>query len=151
MPNPDGQANARSILKQTGVEVHSGEFVMISINSGDWARMLQDQSLSPRGEAPYMIFSEVSEVTLVVDAADFESVRPALGDSRFERGFRLLTFTAAMDFLVVGFLAEVSRVLAEAGVPIIALSSFSRDHLLVKQDKLADALKALGPHVDNLC
>ena len=98
-----------------------------------------------------MIFSEVNEVTLVVDATDFESIRPALGDSRFERGFRLLTFTAAMEFSVVGFLAEVSRVLAEGGIPIIALSSFSRDHLLVKQDDLADSLKALGPYVDNLC
>lgn len=151
MTNLDLKSDARSILKQSGVEVHPGEFVIISFSREGWSRMLQDNSLSPRGEAPYMIFSEANEVTLVVDTADFENIRPALGDSRFERGFRLLTFTAAMDFSVVGFFAEVSGVLAEAGIPIIALSSFSRDHLVVKQDDLADALKALGPHVDNLC
>src|SRR5688500_18174738 len=131
MPNRDLISDARSILKQTGGEVHAGEFVIISIGRAVWPRMLQDHSLSPRREATYMIFSEVNEVTLVVDATDFESISPALGDSRFERGFRLLTFTAAMEFSVVGFLAEVSRVLAEGNIPIIALSSFSRDHLLV--------------------
>ena len=46
---------------------------------------------------------------------------------------------------------EVARILADDGVPIIALSAFSRDHLLVKQSDLANALKALGPHVAELC
>ena len=150
-PNHDERSDARTILKQTGVEVHAGQFAVVSVSREEWSRILKNNALSPRGDAPFMIFSEVSEVTLVVDATGFDAISPALADSRIERGFRLLTFTAAMDFSVVGFLAEVSRVLAQAGIPIIALSSFSRDHLLVKQDDLADALKALGPHVDNLC
>ncbi|HMS07909.1 MAG TPA: ACT domain-containing protein, partial [Pyrinomonadaceae bacterium] len=70
---------------------------------------------------------------------------------RVERGFRLLTFDTVMDFSVVGFLASVAEILTEAGVSIVALSSFSRDHILVKQDDLARALKALGPHVEELC
>ena len=151
MPNTSGQSDPRSILKQTGVEVHPEEFVIISICREDWSTMLQDNSLSPSGNSPFMIFSETNEVTLVLSEADFVSINPALGESRFERGFRLLTFTSVMDFSVVGFLAEVSKVLAAAGIPIVVLSSFSRDHLLIKQNYLADALKALGPFVDSLC
>jgi uncharacterized protein len=52
---------------------------------------------------------------------------------------------------VVGFLALVTRILAEAGVSCGALSAFSRDHLLVRQDDLPKALRALGPHVAELC
>ncbi len=52
---------------------------------------------------------------------------------------------------VVGFLARVTEILAAAGVAVGALSAFSRDHLLVKQDDLGKALRALGPHVAELC
>lgn len=150
MPNPDGQiTDARSILKQTGVDVQAGEFVIISVSREGWSRMLQDNSLSPSGEHPFMIFSEANEVTLVVDSSDFER----MGEARFPRraGFRMLTFTAEMDFSVTGFLAEVTAILAAANIPLFAISSFSRDHLLVKQTELANALSALGPHVESLC
>jgi hypothetical protein len=56
-----------------------------------------------------------------------------------------------MDFSVVGFLAEVSRILADAGISIVALSAFSRDHVLLSQDDLTRALKTLGPFVADLC
>jgi hypothetical protein len=48
-------------------------------------------------------------------------------------------------------MAEISRILAEADIPIMALSAFSRDHLLIKQNDLASALKALREHVAELC
>ncbi|HCA56617.1 MAG TPA: ACT domain-containing protein [Blastocatellia bacterium] len=101
--------------------------------------------------APFMIFRDPHEVTLLLDEIDLGTMRHALRSAKVERGFRLLTFDTVMDFSVVGFLAEVARILAEAGVSIVALSSFSRDHILVKQVDLARALKALGPHVEELC
>jgi len=48
-------------------------------------------------------------------------------------------------------LAEISKILAEAGITIGALSAFSRDHVLVKQNDLARALKVLGEHVEEVC
>ena len=44
-----------------------------------------------------------------------------------------------------------TRLLAAAGVPIGALTAYSRDHLLIKQTDLGAALRALGPHVAELC
>lgn len=101
--------------------------------------------------APFMIFMDKYEVTLLVDEVDFGTMRHAIRDAKVESGFRMLTFDRVVDFAVVSFMAEVSRILAEAGVCIVALSAFSRDHLLVKQDDLATALKALGPHVLGIC
>ncbi|MEP6704507.1 MAG: ACT domain-containing protein [Acidobacteriota bacterium] len=113
--------------------------------------MLEDQSLSPRGTAPFMVFSDNKEVTLLLDDIDFGTIRHAVRDAKTEGGFRLLTFDTVLDFTVVGFLAEITRILGDAGVSIVVLSAFSRDHLLVKQADLANALKALGPHVGDLC
>jgi hypothetical protein len=52
---------------------------------------------------------------------------------------------------VVGFLARVTSILAGAGVSVGALTAYSRDHLLIKQQDLGAALRALGPHVEELC
>jgi len=45
----------------------------------------------------------------------------------------------------------VTEILAGAGVSVGALSAFSRDHLLIKQDDLGKALRVLGEHVAELC
>jgi hypothetical protein len=101
--------------------------------------------------APFMILMDKHEVTLLLDETDFGTMRRAIRDAKVAGGYRLLTFDIELDLEVVGFMAEVSRILAEAGVPIMALSAFTRDHLLIKQEDLAKALKALGEHVGELC
>jgi hypothetical protein len=75
----------------------------------------------------------------------------AARDARVEGDFRLLTLDVELGWDVVGFLAEVSRILASASVPIGAFSAFSRDHLLIKQEYLPSALRALRGFVDELC
>lgn len=116
-----------------------------------WFALLAESALSPRMSAPFMIFMDLNEVTLVLDETDLRTMLPGLAGARIERGYRLLTFDVVMDLSVTGFIAEVSRILAEAAIPILPLSSFSRDHLLVRQAELGAALKALGPHVAELC
>ncbi len=60
-----------------------------------------------------------------------------------ERGFRLLTFEAELPFDLVGFMAKVSAALAEKGVSILVFSSYSTDHVLVRDRDLNLALNAL--------
>lgn len=143
--------SASEILKNARVDVSAETFTLVSLIHEDWIRLLQNPELSPRMTAPFMIFYDKHEVTLLLDETDFETMRHALRDANIERGFRLLTFDIVLGFNVVGFLAEVSRILADAGISIVALSAFSRDHLLIKQADLASALKELGPHVSELC
>lgn len=143
--------NANEILNSSKVSVSPQTYSLVSLEHEHWKRLLESPELSPRMTAPFMIFMDRHEVTLMLDDVDFETIRHAIRGAKIERGFRLLTFDIMMDFSVVGFLATVSSVLAEAGISIIALSAFSRDHLLVKQTDLAAALKALGPHVAELC
>ncbi|MBC7899473.1 MAG: ACT domain-containing protein [Saprospiraceae bacterium] len=101
--------------------------------------------------APFMIFRDKFEVTLLLDEVDFGTIRHAVRDAKIEGGFRLLTFDTVLDFNVVGFLAEVARILAEENISMVALSAFSRDHVLLKQNDLAPALTSLGPFVGELC
>lgn len=143
--------NALELLKKTQVEVSPETYTYVSLRHEDWRRLLENPELSPRMTTPFMIFQDKWEVTLLLDETDFNTMRYAARDAKIERGFRLLSFNIELDFSVVGFMAEVSRILAEAGISIIALSAFSRDHLLIKQGDLAKALKALREYVDDIC
>jgi uncharacterized protein len=139
------------ILRQTRVEVAPETFTLVSLSQNAWLKLLENPELSPRMTAPFMIFKDRFETTLLLDEIDFGTLRHAIRDAKVEKGFRLLTFDIELDFSVVGFLAFVSQVLAEAGISIVALSAFSRDHLLIKQEDLAKALLVLRNFVDEVC
>jgi uncharacterized protein len=143
--------NILEILHKTSVEVAPETFTLLSLHHENWLKLLENPELSPRMTAPFMIFKDKFETTLLLDEIDFEKIRYAVLNAKVERAFRLLTFDIELDFNVVGFTAEVSKILAAANIPIVALSAFSRDHLLIKQTDLAKALKVLGEYVGELC
>ena len=142
---------AAELLRRTRVEVAPEIFFLVGLRHHDWERLLENPELSPRGGAPYMLLRDLHEVTLLLDETDWRAMRHAARDTRVEGGFRLVTFDVELGWNVVGYLARVTEILAAAGIPVGALSAFSRDHLLIKQDDLGHALRALGPHVAELC
>jgi hypothetical protein len=143
--------NVRELLQKTRVEVAPETFYLVSLRHEDWLKVLENPELSPRMTAPFMIFKDKFETTLMLDETDFGTIRHAIRDAKTQGNFRLLTFDIELDFSVVGFLAEVARILAEAEISIVALSAFSRDHLLVKQEDLSRALKALRDYIEDIC
>ncbi|NOY11351.1 MAG: ACT domain-containing protein [Archaeoglobi archaeon] len=63
--------------------------------------------------------------------------------SEVEKGFRLITFRTKLPFDTVGFIAKVSSALAQEGIPILVLSSFSTDHILVRNEHVERAVEIL--------
>lgn len=87
------------------------------------------------------VFSSITrtgdELSIVCPAA------PVPANIRAERGWRLLKIAGPLDFGTVGILASVTAVLARAGISLLALGTFDTDYLLVKAERLDDALRAL--------
>jgi len=148
-----GQRNAEveELLHKTRVKLAPATYFLIGLRHADWQRLLENPELSPRGDAPFMVLRDEHEVTLLLDEEDWRTMRHAARDARVEGGFRLLTLDIELGWSVVGYLARITEVLARAAVPVGALSAFSRDHLLIKQDDLGKALRVLGEHVADLC
>lgn len=61
-----------------------------------------------------------------------------------EDGWRALRVQGPLDFSLVGILAELSGILAGAGVGIFAVSTFDTDYILVKEKDLEPAIAALA-------
>lgn len=64
-------------------------------------------------------------------------------DVTAERGWRILSVAGRLDLGMTGVLAGLAVALGSAGVPIFALATFDTDHLLVREDRLDDAVEAL--------
>lgn len=139
------------LLQRTRVEVAPATYFLIGLRHEDWAHLLENPELSPRGTAPFMLLRDEREVTLLLDESDWRTMRHAARDARVEGGFRLVTLDIELSWNVIGYLARVTELLAAANISVGALSAFSRDHLLIKQDDLGLALRVLGEHVAELC
>lgn len=61
----------------------------------------------------------------------------------FEGDWRMITFDMVLPLSLVGFFAAVSGALADAGVNLFTVSAYTTDHVFVKGQKLATAVKAL--------
>jgi len=59
--------------------------------------------------------------------------------AEIERGWRWVRLEAEMGFEEVGVMAALLDPLREAGVSILALSTFSTDHILVKETDIPRA------------
>ena len=77
---------------------------------------------------------ELSIVTAAVRVPD---------DATAERNFRGLEVAGPLEFSLVGILARLSAALAAASVPVLAISTFDTDWLLVREPRLAEAVAAL--------
>lgn len=82
---------------------------------------------------------EPEVVTLLLDERDWRQLSPAFPRARVERPYRAISFEVDFPPDFVGFLALVSGALASAGVPILAVCGFTRDHVIVREADLERA------------
>lgn len=65
-------------------------------------------------------------------------------DIKAEKNWRAIKVEGPLDFSLTGILASLANPLAEAKISIFAVSTFDTDYLLVKSDKLDEAVKVLS-------
>jgi hypothetical protein len=97
---------------------------------------------TPAAGAPVALIVGHDEVSLLAP----EEVVEGLGGlvERVSGGWRAFTVEAVFPLGTVGFLAVVSRTLAEVSVPVMVFSSHDTDHFMVPSEHLGRALAALN-------
>jgi uncharacterized protein len=113
------------------LEVQPGEFAICRLDPGDAVPAWAEASL---------LATLRNELELSIVCADDAIPAEVLAD----RGWRLLRLAGTQDLTLTGVLARLLRPLAEAEVPIFAISSYDTDHVLVPGARLDDAVEALG-------
>ena len=101
---------------------------------------LQPDADIPAGVLNNSFFSATrtqEELSLVLPESVF------IESNKSEPGWACFKVNGPLEFNLVGVLAGISSVLAEAGIPIFAMSTYDTDYILVKRKQVEAAKEAL--------
>jgi hypothetical protein len=135
--------DVRKLIAATEVVLYPEPLTIVSVSRDEEEkarRLIGD--LEPFSSVTF----DVNEVSLVLETELWNGLIDSFHDYEEEGPYRLITFDIVLDLAIVGYLAVISRVLADAGISIYALSTYLRDHILVKEsdiEKAVDVLKGL--------
>lgn len=93
-------------------------------------------------DAPwYTISKTASELSLILPS---EYKLPDPQPNKTEDGWRMFQVDAQMDFGLVGILARIVTPLKDSKIPVFVVSTYDTDYVMVKDDKLTEAIKVLN-------
>ncbi|GIM30068.1 amino acid-binding protein [Clostridium polyendosporum] len=64
-------------------------------------------------------------------------------DIKYEKDWRILEIQGPLDFSLIGILASISKILAQNGISIFAISTYDTDYILVKNKDIDNAIESL--------
>jgi len=135
-PSPE----MRPVFASTVVKTHPDDYVVVSIDRAEEKSAREAfKDLQPWSSVTY----DHEEVSVVLRESEWERLGDGFRSHCVEGPYTLITFDIVLDLSLVGFLSLVSSVLADEGVSIYALSTYLRDHILVKKVDAGRAVAAL--------
>ncbi len=131
----------RHILAETKLFTDAKDYVILRLPTTEAATAAE---LIKTLEHPFAGMAwDKDDITLVLLQGDWEGRSVVVEDFEESPNYRLITFDLPLDLEVVGYLASLSKAIAEAGVSIFHVSSFSRDHSFVPAEDFDRAWNAL--------
>lgn len=129
------------VFAATKLKLHSEEFTLVSLLLSEKEKALE----LFKGVDPFSTISvDHSEVSLILSESQWGVMSSQFEEYESEGPYRAITFDIVLDLNLIGFLSVVSAVLVEEGISIYAVSTFLRDHILVKSSQADKAMDALG-------
>jgi hypothetical protein len=89
------------------------------------------------------ITRDKDEITLIVAEEKWHEIASHFPGAQVQLRRRLIRFDTVLDFSVVGFIAEISRALADADISILSLSTYRTDAILVHEANFNRAVAAV--------
>ena len=85
----------------------------------------------------FHIFKSDEELSILVP----QTVEPC--SDNVEPGWSGIQVSGPLDFDAVGIMAEISGILADAGISLLAISTFDTDYIFVKSESFAHSIEKL--------
>jgi hypothetical protein len=140
-PSPE----MRPVFASTALKVHPEDYYIVSVGRAEEGSAREAfKDLEPWGSVTF----DHEEVSVVLKEKEWMRLRDGFESCLAEGPYTLITFDVVLDLSLVGFLSVVSSVLADEGVSIYALSTYLRDHILVKKVDAGRAVAALERLID---
>jgi len=118
----------QEVIRQSSFEVQKGRFVYAKVKT------------VPDLGKHFMISRDKDEITVVTEEKNLSELDLIEKNKDF---YKLISLNVSVPFYSVGFLATVSGAIAQAGMNILIVSTYSKDYILVREDKLQKAEEVL--------
>ena len=101
--------------------------------------------LKPCDEVPVDVFcGEFGSVTKTDEEISVVAHSKISVKSRnTEQGWKIIKIDEVLDFGLTGILSKISRILADNDISVFAVSTYSTDYIMVKEQNIDKAKKAL--------
>ena len=86
---------------------------------------------------------EKDEISLVVPERLWTKYFSYHKNVKYSGPYRLITFDTTIDLDVCGYFAAISKLMAESRVSIFPISTYKRDHIMVRENDCKKALAKL--------
>jgi hypothetical protein len=132
---------ARSLWARTRLHVWPEAYRLVSLAPEQLAEAARLVGSCSRGFAALVLERDEVSLTLPAPAWETSALKAA---ARAESGpWRAISFDLDIDLDVAGYLAPAAERLAKAGVSIVPQCAYLKDHLLVHEPDLAQAVAQL--------
>jgi len=131
----------RHILAETKLFTDAKDYVILRLPTTEAAMAAE---LIATIEHPFVgMTRDKDEITLVLPGEIWAEQSPMVEVFEESPDYNLITFDLPLDLGLVGYFAILANAVAEAGVSIFPVSSFSRDHIFVPVEDFDRAWNAL--------
>ncbi|MFN3266840.1 MAG: ACT domain-containing protein [Deinococcales bacterium] len=113
-----------------------GEYVIVSLLPGTPVSL-------PSTGALRVLIADPQEITLILEAQTWQGIAHHHPEAKANRNYRAIRLSQDFPLETVGVMAKLTSALAQAGVSIMAYSTFKTDVVLVREWELSKALGAL--------
>ena len=118
----------KKIIKDSTFLIHEGRFVYAKV------------SKAPQIDHHFMVTKDADEITVVTREENLFELALLERNKDF---YHLIALNVSVPFYSVGFLATISHAIAEEGMNILIISTYSKDYIMVKNGKLRRAKQVL--------
>lgn len=118
----------KKIIQESTFEIQGGRFVYVKALK------------APSVEGHFMVSKDDDEITVITKEENLSGLTLAERNKDF---YRLIALNVSIPFYAVGFLAAVSQAIAKDGMNILIVSTYSKDYILIKDEKVEDARNVL--------
>lgn len=116
------------IIKQSSFVVHDGRYVYAKV------------SKAPSVDNHFLVSKDKDEITVVTREDNLRELDLIEKNKDF---YCLIELKVSVPFYSVGFLATVSDAFAKEGMNILIVSTYSKDYIMVREDRIGKAKKVL--------
>ena len=120
-------SSLQEVIKSSKVIIHKGKYAYLKAK--------ESSSL----DRHFLVSQDQDEITIVTEEKNVENVKY----EEEVKWFKLIEIKVSLPFLAKGFLANVTKTVADKDLNILVVSTFSKDYILVREETHEIAVEAL--------